>query len=431
LTLGASDVDVGDSLSFTIVNPPDHGTLTGTGASRTYTPAANYNGPDSFTFKATDSAAVDSNIATVSLTVTAVNDAPVAEDQSASTPEGTAKALTLAASDVEVGALEYTIVSGPTHGSLSGTGADRTYTPDATYHGPDSFTFKVSDGALDSNVATVSLTVTSVNEAPVAQGQSASTQEDTAKALVLAASDGDGDPLTYTIVSPPAHGTLSGAGANQTYTPAANYSGADSFTFQVNDGTADSNVATVSLTVNPVNDAPSCPAQVLTVDEDTPGSKTPVCTDVEGQAITLQIVDQPAEGTAEVVGGELRFVPAADANGADSFTYRGTDGALAGSPATVSVTVNPMNDAPTCNPVSLSTQVNTTGTKPPACIDVEGDPLTYEIVTQPDHGTASIIGQELSYTPVTDYSGPDLFTYRAGDGTLFSPPADVTVTVGP
>jgi Bacterial Ig domain len=273
------------------------------------------------------------------------------------------------------------------------------------------------------------LTVTSVNEAPVAQGQSESTQEDTAKALVLAASDGDGDPLTYTIVSPPAHGTLSGAGANRTYTPAANYSGADSFTFQVNDGTADSNVATVSLTVDPVNDAPSCPAQVLTVDEDTPGSKTPVCTDAEGQAITLQIVEQPAEGTAEVVGGELRFVPVPDVNGGDSFTYRGTDGALAGPAATVSVTVVPANDVPTCNPVTLTTQVNVAGSAPTACADVDGDSLTYEILTQPTHGTASVNLNELSYSPATDYTGTDTFTYRAWDGTVFSAAADVAVTV--
>jgi hypothetical protein len=101
------------------------------------------------------------------------------------------------------------------------------------------------------------ITVTNVNEAPKADAQSVSTPEDTAKQVTLSGSDVEGDSLSYIIVSGPAHGTLTGTGANRTYTPAANYNGPDSFTFRANDGQADSNVATVSITVNAVNDAPS------------------------------------------------------------------------------------------------------------------------------------------------------------------------------
>ena len=106
-----------------------------------------------------------------------------------------------------------------------------------------------------------------VNDAPVADAGAVTTDEDTAKAITLHASDVEGDTLTYSIVSGPAHGTLSGSGTNRTYTPAANYNGSDSFTFKANDGTASSNVATVSITVNPVNDAPVAnagPDQTLT-----------------------------------------------------------------------------------------------------------------------------------------------------------------------
>jgi hypothetical protein len=99
-----------------------------------------------------------------------------------------------------------------------------------------------------------------VNDAPVAQGQAVATDEDTPVGLVLAASDVDGDPLTYVIVTVPTHGTLSGTGPNRTYTPAPNYNGPDQFTFKVNDGQVDSNVATVGITVRPVNDAPVCTA---------------------------------------------------------------------------------------------------------------------------------------------------------------------------
>src|SRR5207253_2959361 len=109
-----------------------------------------------------------------------------------------------------------------------------------------------NDGTTDSNVATVSITVNHVNHAPVANDQMVSTNQDTAKAITLSATDADSDGLTYTVVSGPAHGTLSGMAPNLTYTPNAGYFGPDSFTFKANDGTVDSNTATVSITVNHV-----------------------------------------------------------------------------------------------------------------------------------------------------------------------------------
>ena len=119
------------------------------------------------------------------------------------------------------------------------------YTPNANYQGPDSFTFKVNDGTVDSEAATVSITVTPVNDKPTADNQSVTTDEDVAKPITLTGNDGDGDSLTYHIVAGPTHGSLSGSGANLTYTPAADYNGPDSFTFKANDGTVDSDAATV------------------------------------------------------------------------------------------------------------------------------------------------------------------------------------------
>src|SRR5205085_1070291 len=163
-----------------------------------------------FTFKASDGS-LDSNVATVSLTVTPVNDAPVANDASVSTAEDTVLAGSVAGTDVDADALTYSVVSGPVHGTLtsfdSATGA-YTYTPAANYNGGDSFTFKANDGKVDSNIATVSLTVTPGNDAPLANNGSASTAEDTALAGSVAATDVDADTLTYSVVSGPAHGTL-------------------------------------------------------------------------------------------------------------------------------------------------------------------------------------------------------------------------------
>jgi len=167
ITLGATDAN-SDPLSYSIVSGPAHGTVTAlVGNSLTYTPNPNYNGGDSFSFKASDGAN-DSNTATVSATVNPVDDAPVANPQALSTKEDKARPITLTATDVEGDALTYAVVKAPTHGVVTGSGANRTYTPAANYNGPDSFSFKASDGSADSNVAAVSLTVTPVADARLA-----------------------------------------------------------------------------------------------------------------------------------------------------------------------------------------------------------------------------------------------------------------------
>jgi len=289
------------------VTGPAHGTLSGTAPAVTYTPASNYNGPDSFTFKANDGS-LDSNTATVTITVTAVNDAPVASDQAVTTDEDTAKAITLSATDVEGSPLTYAIVSAPAHGTLSGTAPSLTYTPALNYNGPDSFTFKANDGLLDSSVATVSITVTAVNDAPVATNDSYSTNEDTP--LTMAApgvlgndSDIDSATLAAVLVNGPANGTLTlNTDGSFTYTPAANFNGSDAFTYKVNDGSLESNTATVAITINAVNDAPVAGAEDYTTNEDvalTIAARGVLAndSDVDSAMLTGVLVGGPAEGT--------------------------------------------------------------------------------------------------------------------------------------
>src|SRR5437899_6456716 len=292
----------------------------------TYTPAANYNGADSFTYKANDGA-LNSNIATVTIAVAAVNDPPVAAAQSVTTNQDTAKAITLTASDVDGDPLTDAMVTPATHGTLSGVAPNLTYTSAAGYFGPDSFTFKANDGTVDSAVATVSLTVAHVNHAPVAAAQTVTTAEDTAKAMVLTATDGDGDTLTYSVVAGPTHGALSGTAPTLTYTPAANYYGPDSFTFKANDGTVDSSAATVSITVTAVNDPPVAANDSYAATEDTgltiaaPGVLAND-SDVDGDPLAALIVVSPAHGSVTVnANGSCTYTPAPNYNGADSFTY--------------------------------------------------------------------------------------------------------------
>src|SRR5207237_494912 len=136
--------------------------------------------------------------------------------------------------DVEGTALTAILVSGPSHGTLTlNSNGSFTYTPHADYNGPDNFTYKANDGSLDSSVATASLTVTAVNDAPVAASDNYSTAEDTplsvsAPSVLGNDTDVDGDPLTAALVSGPSHGTLTlSANGSFSYTPAANYSGSD------------------------------------------------------------------------------------------------------------------------------------------------------------------------------------------------------------
>ncbi len=255
VTLSATDAD-GDALAFSIVSAPSHGTLSGTLPNLTYS-SSGYAGPDSFSFKVNDGLA-DSNTATVSINVT--NTAPVASNLTTSTHSGVAVAVTLSATDADGDALAFRIASAPSHGTLSGTLPNLTYSSSG-YAGPDSFTFKVNDGLADSNTATVAVNIT--NTAPVASSVTVSTHSGVTVAITLPASDADGDALLFSIVTPPAHGTLSGTLPLLFYTPSSPFSGVDTLSFKVNDQVADSNIATVTVKVN--NQAPTVSASASPV----------------------------------------------------------------------------------------------------------------------------------------------------------------------
>jgi len=177
------------------------------------------------------------------------NHSPLANDQAVMSAEDTTRAITLTGNDPDGDALTFSVVSAPSHGSLSGVAPNLTYTPTLNFNGPDSFTFKTNDGTADSNIATVSLTVSPVNDPPLANSQSVTTSAGTPLAIILSGSDVDGDALTFSVVSGPSKGVLSGSAPNLTYTPNSGFRGADSFTFTSRDGQVTSVAATISITV--------------------------------------------------------------------------------------------------------------------------------------------------------------------------------------
>ncbi len=330
----------GNSLTASLVPDVSNGDLElSANGSFTYTPDQDWYGIDSYTYAVYDGATLIGT-AEVTITVYSINDDPVANPQTLSTKMNTALAIVLTGTDADGDALTYAAQSGPSHGDLSGTAPNITYTPDTGYSGVDSFTFVVNDGKVDSNTATVTITVTAVNEAPVANGQSVSTAEDTAKPITLTGSDADSDPLTYNIVAPPTHGALSGSGPSVTYTPATNYNGPDSFTFKVNDGKVDSNTAMVSITVTPVNDAPVANSQSVSTAEDTAKPITLTGADADSDPLTYTIVAPPTHGALSGSGPNVTYTPDTGYSGMDSFTFIVNDGTVDSAPATVTIQIS-------------------------------------------------------------------------------------------
>jgi VCBS repeat-containing protein len=439
----ANDTDVdGLPLTAILVTGPSHGTLTLTPSGGfTYSPAANYSGPDTFTYKASNGTR-QSNVATVSLTVNGVNDAPVAAGNSYATNEDVQLVVNVPGvlgndTDADGNPLTAALVSGPAHGTLvlDADGGFR-YTPAPNYNGPDSFTYQASDGTLSSGVVTVSLSVTAVNDPPVAAADSYTTAEDTplamaAPGLLVNDSDIEGASLTAVKLTNPAHGTVTvNANGSFTYTPAANYNGPDSFTYRVSDGTVNSAAATVSLTVTAVNDAPVATSQSKSTAEDTSKAITLAGTDVEGSTLAFAIVTPPAHGVLTGVAPAVTYVPAANYNGPDSFTFKVNDGALdSATVGTVSLTVTPVNDAPVAVAGSFTTPVVTPFNGGLVASDVDGNPLTYSITTAPTKGTLTVNASTgaFTYTPLAGRTGADSFKFRVNDGTVNS--AIVTVSI--
>ncbi len=165
-----------------------------------------------------------------------MNDAPSADDQSVIVRAGTPAPIALSAHDVDGDTLTYSVSAGPAHGTLSGTAPNLFYTPATGYVGTDSFTFIARDATVNSPAATVQLDVRAAGRAPEAEDQWMIIDEDTTVEITLSAGDPEGDPLTFTIVTPPTHGTLSGTLPNLVYTPDPDFEGEDRFTFRASDG---------------------------------------------------------------------------------------------------------------------------------------------------------------------------------------------------
>jgi VCBS repeat-containing protein len=459
----ANDTDLdGDTLTFVSVQDAVHGTLEMQDGQILFRPETGYSGPASYTYTVSDG---KGGFATGTVQIVVgegppppENEAPVAQGDAFEVNEDAnlfvrgENSLLANDSDPELAELSALLVSGPSNGILQ-LNANGTfdYKPNENFHGTDSFTYKVNDGELDSEVVTVSIVVKPVNDKPVAVADSAFLQEDGSVDINVLASDTDvdGDTLSAQLVEGPAHGTVTlNENGTFTYVPDANYHGTDTFTYRPFDGAAFGDAQTVTIQVSTVNDLPDAMddagfetgyQQPLEIDA---AALLVNDTDEDGDTLSILSVQDAQNGTVSLEGAKLVFTPAAGYSGPASFKYVMTDGNGATSVATVTLTVGaappPENSAPVG--VADSYRVNEDAVLTIAAVngvlandsDADGDLLSATLAEGPKNGTLKLNADgSFNYTPKANFNGTDSFTYRANDGTENGQLTTVTIVVDP
>ncbi|WP_348721801.1 tandem-95 repeat protein, partial [Tenacibaculum sp. 190524A05c] len=331
----------GDGEDYSLTSGPSNGTVTETSDGVfVYTPNADFNGTDSFTYTITDVDG-DTDTATVLVTITPVNDGPpTATDDTATVNEDASTTITVSTND-DIGGdggdgEDYSLTSGPSNGTVTETSDGVfVYTPNADFNGTDSFTYTITDADGDTDTATVVITVSSVDDAPDAVDDTATVNEDASTTITVSTNDdigGDGgDGEDYSLTSGPSNGTVTETSDGVfVYTPNADFNGTDSFTYTITDADGDTDTAIVVITVNSVDDVPTATDDTATVNEDASTTIT-VSTNDDiggdgGDGEDYSLTSGPSNGTVtETSDGVFVYTPNADFNGTDSFTYTITD----------------------------------------------------------------------------------------------------------
>jgi hypothetical protein len=431
----SNDTDIdGDALTVASVTQGSNGSVATDGTRVSYLPDVDWNGTDMFSYTVSDGNG-GFDTASMSVAIAAVNDAPAAVDDVATVNEDGSGSVNVLANDVDVDGDPLSLVgfSAPAHGTAVHLGGGVfLYRPDANFNGVDTFPYTAGDGALRSG-ATVTLTVVSVNDAPVAAADVYQMVGDTALDTAAAGlagvlandSDVEGDPLRAVLDNAPGNGTvvLSPAGSF-VYTPTTGWFGTDSFTYHAFDGGAGSAPVTVQIVVDRPNQNPIAANDQYTVDE---GDKLVVGapgvlsndTDPDTDVLTAVLVNPPTRGTLTLAGdGSFVYTHTAENAVDDSFTYVARD-SRGGSGLAVVIIRVVENLAPVVGADLVAMDEDTAGSVFVLANDFDPEGASLEVVglEQPAHGVVSLGGNgAVSFTPAADWNGTTVFAYLASDG---------------
>ncbi|MNJ86419.1 hypothetical protein D3C87_39130 [compost metagenome] len=455
-----------DNTSVTVVDQPSNGTVTidpVTGAI-TYAPNLNFNGTDTLIYSICDTGMpVFCDTALVIITVTPVNDSPVANGDTATTDENAPVVIDVPSNDTDpegnIDLTSVTIVDQPSNGTVTvdPTTGEITYTPNPGFNGTDTLIYSICDTGMPvlCDTALVIITVNPVNDPPVANGDTETTDEDTPVVIDVTSNDTDPDGnldiTSVTIVDQPSNGTVTvdPLTGEITYTPNSNFNGTDTLIYSICDTGMPvlCDTALVIITVNPVNDAPVANDDTATTNEDTPvvinvpSNDTDPDGNIDNTSVT--VVDQPSNGTVTVdpLTGEITYTPNPGFNGTDTLVYSICD---TGMPvlcdtAVVVITINFVNDPPVANPDTATTEEDA-----PVVIDVTSndtdpdgnlDNTSVTVVDQPSNGTVTVdpLTGAVTYTPNPGFSGTDTLIYSICDTGMpvLCDTALVVITVTP
>ena len=427
----------GDLLQFTIVGLPTHGTLTDLGDGQwSYTPHADYNGPDEFRYRVSDGQQY-SGITRVEIDVRPVNDPLVAMDDVIWTLEDDAVTLSLANligndANSDATALTFSITSSPLNGSTSWN-RDGTfdYRPNTNFFGQDVFTYRVADGQ-DSSEATVTVHVESKNDAPIGVADRIKLEaSETLELSTLLQNDVDAedDALSLVVLSGPRHGELQQQeDGSLVYVPNPGFAGVDRLVYQASDASVLSSSTTVEMVVRPgENQTPTARGEKFVVREDRvlkihTDDLLANDSDPERDTLTIQPVDQPTHGKLRFnKEGDVIYTPRQNFSGVDQFSYRVKDGTSMSEEVVAKVVVQPVNDAPIARRDTYRVEsggVLRSGARGLIAndIDVEEDHMRVSLFREPQFGKLNLRSDgTFVYRPDQGFHGLDTFRYRLID----------------
>ncbi|MFN6380563.1 MAG: Ig-like domain-containing protein [Flavobacteriales bacterium] len=441
-SVATNDFDVDhSSRTFNVITNPSSGSLQfNNNGTYTYTPVANFAGTVSFIYQVCDPLGLCSQT-TCTIQVQGVNDIPVAMDDSFTTNEDVAVTGSVATNDIDIDSPEllYILQQGPAEGNLEfNPDGTFTYTPALDDSGVYTATYEVSDDQGGADIATITFIIVGVNDALEANNDQFGMQEDAVLNGNLSTNDNDpdGDPLTYTVLVGPTSGALVvNLNGTFTYTPGLNYFGTQTMSIQVCDAPNSCEISSLIIVVSPVNDTPVSVNDSFSGNEDQniSGSVATNDSDVDSSNLTYGIVTGVSSGIFNMTSaGVFTFAPSLNYNGTQTVTYQVCDNGSLCAQATLTLVVNPINDAPFAGNDNATIQEEGTlnGTVTANDGDVDGGLLTYTITTPPASGTFVMQANgSYTYTPAVNFFGNVSAQYSVCDAAGLCANATLTITV--